>query len=265
MSATPGSDAHDDSAVRAERERRAFDEGVVWQRCHDWHLKAWHIFECPNSLRVERIYADRVREAALGARALELGCADGLDCRELVAAGAAYVRGIDVSERSIARAAGRAVPGKLDFACADAAMPVEGQWDVIFGKAILHHLDWRALLPRLYEVNLRPGGRMVFLEPLGANLLLRAYRRLSRSSHTRDEVPFYASDLRWLRARFPGMEIVPRNYLSLLFGIASSRMFARADNGLMRLADRMDWWLARNVPSLAPRFRQAVFVIRKPS
>ncbi|HEV7161963.1 MAG TPA: class I SAM-dependent methyltransferase [Solirubrobacteraceae bacterium] len=41
--------------------------------------------------------------------------------------------------------------------------PVGERFDVIAGRSILHHLDFRELLPRLFERNLLPGGRMVFM------------------------------------------------------------------------------------------------------
>ena len=264
MSEHPGSLPSEDWRRRAESERNAYNDGTVSHRYREWAMKAPHVFDCPNSLRIRKLYDERIHLAGRGGRALELGCADGGDCLRLLDAGAEYVCGIDVSERNVADANARRVPGKLEFMSTDAMAPIPGTFNVIFGQAILHHLDWRVLLPRLYRNNLLPGGRMVFLEPLGANLILRIYRRISKSAHTLHEIPFYARDLRWLRRTFPGTQIIPRNYLSLVFGILSSRCFPSADNGLMRLCDRVDWWLGQNVRCLVPRFRQAVIEIRKP-
>ena len=243
---------------RSERERRAYDEEHVWERCHAWHMKARHVFECPNSVRVERVYDAWIAEAARGGRALELGCGDGADCWKVLVQGAAFVRGIDLSERFIAEARRREVPGKVVFTLGDVADAVEGTWDVIFGKAILHHVDYRRLLVRLCERHLNPGGRLVFLEPLDGNLLLRLYRSVSREAHTPDEVPLGRRDLDWLRRTFPTLRVLPRNYLSLPLGILSTHLFADADNPLMRFADRVDTWLAAHVPGLTPAFRQAV-------
>ncbi|NJL52516.1 MAG: hypothetical protein HC930_10405 [Hydrococcus sp. SU_1_0] len=58
---------------------------------------------------------------------------------------------------------------------------------MIFGRAILHHLDYQEVLGRLYRDNLNPGGVMIFMEPLGSNLLLRLYWQLAKEAHTPDE------------------------------------------------------------------------------
>jgi hypothetical protein len=119
------------------------------------------------------------------------------------------------------------------------------------------------VLRRLHQDNLAPGGSMIFMEPLGSNLLIRAYSAFARGAHTPDERSFGAGDLRWLRESFPGVEILPVNYLSFPAAVASSLVFRRADNLLLRACDRADTWLARRAAFLAPRFRQAVIVIGK--
>jgi hypothetical protein len=119
------------------------------------------------------------------------------------------------------------------------------------------------VLERLYADNLEPGGVMVFMEPLGSSLLIRLFHALVPSAQTPDEKPFDRGDLRWMRRTFPRLEVLPVNYLSFPLGLLSSLLFARADNALLRAADRADVWLGRSLPFLVPHFRQAIFVIRK--
>ena len=104
---------------------------------------------------------------------------------------------------------------------------------------------------------------MVFMEPLGSNLLIRLFHAVARSAHTPDERPFFRGDLRWLRSSFPRLEVLPVNYLSFPLGLLSSLVFRSGDNAMTRLGDRADRWIAGNVPPLVPQFRQAIFVIRK--
>ena len=155
-------------------------------------------------------------------------------------------------------------PGPYRFFEHDAHLPLPERYDVIFGKAILHHLDYREVLPRLARDNLTPGGRMIFVEPLGENVLMRIYWRLGQRFHTPDERPFRRADLRWLEQTFPGFELIPFNYASLLAGIVSSFVFRRPDNGLMRACDRLDQRLAR-LDWFRPRFRSAIFQIPAPT
>ncbi len=246
---------------RAERERRAYDEEHVFEHSHGWHVRFRHVFESPNTRAQEQVFQDVIRSAAAGGRVLELGCGDGDNAERLLALGARSVVGIDVSETLVARARERQAPGRLEFLCQDAMGPIDGRFDLVVGRAILHHLDYRMLLTRLRAENLAPGGTMVFLEPLGGNPLIRLFHWLAPRAHTPDERSFLAGDLRWLRRSFAGAEIVPFNYLSLPLGLVSSLVLRSADNPLLRLADRCDRWLARRARWLAPQFRQAVVVI----
>ncbi|MCI0545876.1 MAG: methyltransferase domain-containing protein [Candidatus Rokubacteria bacterium] len=248
---------------QAERERRAYDETAMWQRCHDAHMRFRHVFECPNTRRGDRLFTAMLEAAVPGRRVLELGCGDGTMARHMLDRGARHVLAADVSERFLSIARTRTIAGRLEFANLDVAQPIAGEFDVIFGSAILHHLDHRRVLAGLYERNLSPGGRMIFREPLGSNLLLRLWWRLGAGAHTADERPFYAHDLRWLRERFPGFQLSGINYLSLPAAIASSLVLRSADNALLRATDAIDDWLDRHCPWLRPRFRQAVMVIDK--
>jgi len=248
---------------RAEREKAAYDEQGVFERSHGWHVRFKHVFESPNTLRQERAFHAIATDGIAGRRVLEIGCGDGAHAAELSAAGADYVLGIDIAETFIARALERAVPGRLEFRSADASQPLDGRFDVVYGRAILHHLDYRIVLQRLYRENLAAGGVMVFMEPLGSSLLIRLFHALVPSAQTPDEKPFDRGDLRWLRRTFPRLEVLPINYLSFPLGLVSSFLFARPDNALLRLADAVDVWLGRSVPPLVPQFRQAIFVIRK--
>jgi 2-polyprenyl-3-methyl-5-hydroxy-6-metoxy-1,4-benzoquinol methylase len=248
---------------RAEREKAAYDEHGVFEQSHGWHVRFRHVFECPNTARNERLLEQRLRAAVAGGRVLDIGCGDGASSEALLELGAARVLGIDVSETFIAKARRRERPGTLEFVNGDVGAPLEGEFDVICGRAILHHLDYRSVLGRLYDRNLKPGGSMIFVEPLGSNLLIRLFHAVARHAHTPDERSFMRSDLSWFKQRFARLEILPINYLSFPAAILSSLVFRRADNVLTRACDRADVWLARGVPPLVPQFRQAIFVIGK--
>lgn len=235
----------------------------MWEQSDKWHGRFPHVFSCVNTQRHERLYADTIRSAVQGRRVLELGCGDGENAARLLSLGAAYVYGIDVSGALIARAQARAQPGRLEFANKDASQPIGAEFDAIVGRSILHHVDYRPMLRRLFAESLRAGGTMVFMEPLGSNPLLRLYAMLVPRSHTQDERSFMRDDLRWFRATFPGHELHPFNFVSLPAGIVSSWLFRSPDNPLMRVADKVDTWLAGRGLWLDSQFRHAVLVLRK--
>lgn len=223
------------------------------------------MFHSPNTLRYEALYDGLVREGAAGGEVLELGCGDGLNAKKIAALGARRVYGVDVSERFIDIAKRHEIPGKIEFAISDASQPFGGQFDLIVGRSILHHIDYRPVLRRLYRDNLRPGGRMVFMEPLGSNPLIKLYTRVVRRAHTADERSFDDGDLAWLRGEFPGFEAFPYNLVSLYAGIVSSKVFSSPNNALLRLADRIDVWAAARLRRHPAQFRHAVLLIQKPA
>lgn len=249
--------------LRAERERRAYDEDGIWDEAHRWHMRFKHVFHTPNTVRVEGLFDEKVRTSGIGKRCLEIGCSSGVTASKLIEDGAAYVFGVDISEKFLMEAKRKEIKGRMEFAVADIQKPLEGRFDVIFGRGILHHVDYRKTLVRLHRDNLNPGGSMYFVEPLGSNLLMRLYYIIAPRAHTPDERPFFRNDLRWLRENFPGFRLIPMNYASLPLGIVSSFLFRRPDNPLTRLGDRIDTWIAGRIPFLVPNFRAAVFAFTK--
>ena len=61
----------------------------------------------------------------------------------------------------------------------------DGSIDVLFGIAILHHLDLKLVSKEVHRV-LRPGGRAIFQEPVRNSPTLRFVRRL---------IPYHAPDI----------------------------------------------------------------------
>lgn len=247
---------------RAEREKKAYNEDNVWEKNHQWHVRFLHVFQCPNTIRLNTLFFNYIKERALGKKVLDIGCGYGESSQSLFDLGAGYVHGIDISEIFVSEAKKREVPRKLEFSLQNIMEPMDGKYDIIIGQSILHHVDYKDLLKRLGRDNLNPGGFMIFMEPLGSSLMLKLYRTVSKGAHTPDERPFFREDLNWLKENFGKVEIIPVNYFSLPAGILSTYFFKLADNLLLRVCDKIDWWLGQNVKFLIPSFRQAIFIIR---
>lgn len=250
---------------RAQRERAAYDEAAVAQESDRWLRRVIHVAHGPNTMHGERRFEARLRHHAEGGRVLDLGCGAGEMSSKLLAMGADHVLGVDVSESEIARAQQRTVARRLEFSVTDASQGLDGTFDLIYGRSILHHLDYRPLLTRLYERNLAPGGAMVFMEPLGTNLITRAFHRLVKSAHTPDERPLRKDELRWFDATFAGFELLPINYVSYPAAIASSLVLRDPGNRFLRAADRADRLIERRVPRLHAHFRQGILIIPGPA
>jgi 2-polyprenyl-3-methyl-5-hydroxy-6-metoxy-1,4-benzoquinol methylase len=251
------------TSERSKREKMLADETDIYEQWFALRKKYGHIFDSPNSVRAEQTIKNILQQAVPGKRVLEIGCGSGWYTVQLTNFGASYVLGTDISERRIGIAKQSKFSDLRDFMVADLSEPLEGYFDVIVGRAILHHLNYQEVMQRLYSDNLREQGLMLFYEPLGSNWLMRLFRRLSRNAHTLDERAFYRNDLTWMQQTFPEFTLIPVNYLSLPLGVISSFLFKNPNNLMLRIADQVDSLLAHHFPRLHPQFRLGIFVIYK--
>jgi SAM-dependent methyltransferase len=115
-----------------------------------------------------------------GKQVLEYGCGLGHMATLLVRSGA-QVTTFDLSRRSVQVTRDRVALNNrssdidLTVAAGESLPFADERFDVIFGKAILHHLDVEIGAGDLYRV-LRPGGKAVFTEPMGMNPILNFVR-----------------------------------------------------------------------------------------
>lgn len=110
----------------------------------------------------------------------------------------------NISENELARsmAGARQSPGSA-FALLDAHnLPFRaGSFDAVFGGHILHHLDYDRALSEIRRV-LRPGGVLVFVEPMDCNPVGWLVRALTPEERTPDEQPIRPRHLRTFHHHF---------------------------------------------------------------
>jgi ubiquinone/menaquinone biosynthesis C-methylase UbiE len=134
-----------------------------------------------------------------GLRVLEYGCGEGSHSLEFAKRGG-IVTGIDISEVGIQKAAEAAAAAGIEgvehevMDAMDMTFPDE-TFDLVIGEGILHHLDLEKSYSEISRV-LKPGGRAVFMEPLGHNLALIAFRNMTPKLRTADEHPLLRKDLK---------------------------------------------------------------------
>ncbi|GAB4526025.1 MAG: hypothetical protein Tsb0014_05950 [Pleurocapsa sp.] len=159
----------------------------------------------------------QVREKILlsdskNARVLEYGCGTGSYAFELAKSGAESVIGIDISPVAIKIAEQEATNRKVDDKTSFRVMNAENlefdpdSFDLICGSGILHHLDLNLAVNSMTKV-LQSDGKALFLEPLGHNILINLYRRLTPSIRSEDEHPLLAKDLAFFRQHFQQVNI----------------------------------------------------------
>ena len=125
-----------------------------------------------------------------GKTVLDYGCGDGANTLLLARQGA-QVKALDISPEltNIARQrlAANRITGMVEFiigSAHDVPLP-DDSVDVVFGMAILHHLDLESSAREVKRV-LRKGGRAIFREPVSNSKLFRFLRGL---------IPYRAQDV----------------------------------------------------------------------
>jgi SAM-dependent methyltransferase len=202
-----------------------------------------------------------------GKRALDYGCGHGMASVVLARAGAT-VTAFDLSPGYVREARERARVNGVAVECVVAdgeELPFpDAAFDVVWGSAILHHLDLSRAGRELHRV-LRPGGVAVFCEPWGGNPALALARRFlpyPGKDRTPDERPLTRRDLVPLRAIFPTVEVEGFQLLGMvrrLWRAGGSHTRVRCG----RVLDALDARILRAVPALRNWCRYVVVTVRK--
>lgn len=195
-----------------------------------------------------------------GRRTLDLGCGHGMAAVVLARRGA-RVTACDLSPGYLrevqARAAANGVALDL-VSCAGEALPfADASFDLIWGHAVLHHLDLGQAAGQLRRV-LAPGGRAVFCEPWGENRCLAWARRLlpyPGKHRTADEAPLRLPDLTRLRRVFPRVAVTGHQLTAMAARLLPSKPLRR---GLHRLDEQIIF----RFPHLQRYCRYVVLVIQ---
>jgi len=199
-----------------------------------------------------------------GVRLLEFGCGSGF-LTVLLAASGAKVTTFDLSPASVALTRRRCDEnGFHDVVTevADAQDPPfeDASFDVIFGRAILHHLDVDRTAPQI-ERMLVPGGRACFIEPLGTNPLLafvRDHVPYPNKNPVGDDHPFDDDELRaW------GAWAATYRWRELQLFSMLERAFPYSWKVRLPNLGRMDRAIMERVPALRRYARYAVLEMTK--
>lgn len=182
-----------------------------------------------------------------GLRIVDFGCGSGANAVQLANRGA-HVWAVDISEDLVRLAVRRmAVSGRASGAqfvvgsAHDLPFP-DASIDIVFGIAILHHLDLALVSREVWRV-LRPGGRAIFQEPVRNSAALKFVRSLipyRAPDISPFERPLTDEELRGFAAPFSGVRIrafaLPHVLLGQVLPVVKTQIdrLYRSDGALLR-------------------------------
>lgn len=183
-----------------------------------------------------------------GGKVLEYGCADGRAsiARDHFIDQTASFHGIDISDQAIDSARQSAANRQLEK-CSFSVMDAENmtfpdaEFDVVFGSGILHHLDLNRAFSEIARV-LRPGGKAIFSEPLGHNVFLKLFRRMTPRLRTADEHPLLMRDVSLAEKYF---RLVEHRAFGMTTLLAVPLQAPFAESRAMRFCEQADAVLLR--------------------
>lgn len=154
-------------------------------------------------------YNDLVRENAVGVAnvkktVLEYGCGPGSLAMSLAASVGselATLYGIDISSETIKTATAKGSSCKFLVMNAEEMTFPSSSFDLVYGSGILHHLNLSRAFNEISRT-LLPGGRAIFIEPMGHNPIINLYRNRTPEMRTVDEHPLLAQDLQLAKQYF---------------------------------------------------------------
>jgi SAM-dependent methyltransferase len=218
----------------------------------------------------EESYYAQVSKRFAGADILEYGCGPHTFANAAATGGAKSVLGIDISDTAIETSRNRctkvlaAQPELLEKVTfermdAEALTSPNSSFDLVFGTAILHHLDLKRSFSEINRV-LRPGGQAVFLEPLGHNPAINWYRRRTPELRTPDEHPFMQADFDLLNKMFAKVEIEYFHLTALAMVPFAKYPLAVS---VARYLDKLDRLIFKLIPPLRKHAWSCVLILTR--
>jgi SAM-dependent methyltransferase len=203
---------------RQQREKEFWDKRAAVDMHADWQEKPFETWKSARPIRHTAL--DWLGQIA-GKKILM--CGVGSEAAIFARAGA-QVYGFDISETQILATQALARRLNLEDRIEARAMPFEdlqypdSYFDVVFGQAILHHID---LVRGAKELNrvMKPGARATFIEPLGMNPLLEFARRhlpYRGKGRTQDESPLTYPEIELFIKYFAAARYQEFGFLSMV-------------------------------------------------
>ena len=208
-------------------------------------------------------YAYHLLGDVTGLHILDFGCGSGANSVQLANRGA-HVWSLDISEDLIRLArrrmavSGRAEGARFVVGSAHDLPFATGSIDLVFGIAILHHLDLKLVSREVLRV-LKPGGRAIFQEPVRNSPLVKFVRSLipwQAPDVSPFERPLTDGEIHEFAAPFTSVRIRPFSLPHVQLGQVlpivkrATNALYRSDRALLRAAPVLGYYAGIRVIEL---------------
>lgn len=254
----------DELAARVRREQERYDEQSMAAGQAKLGKILHHANNGPSRDRRDRVIYDQARRFVEG-DVLEFGSQawggvfgrDRLQPRRLVCINISQIEldaGAQAAQHQGFRASFKLMDAhRLEFP--------DRSFDFVYGVAILHHLDFKRSIKEIWRV-LRPGGEIMFVEPLRMNPIAQLVRLATPNARTADELP-----LGWRELTLVDRYFETRHHYSDLFTVPAAMIsrfiWRNPANPLTRIADSVDYGLVSMVPRIGLIYRTVTLLGRK--
>lgn len=161
-----------------------------------------------------------LRNKASNSEVLDYGCGVGPSIKKVISFNPKKITGIDISEVSIQKAKNEILKFdsniELKVDNCESTKFENNSFDIVYGLGILHHLEFSKCLDEIFRI-LKPGGSLLFIEPLGTNPLINLYRKFTPKSRSKDEHPLKNKDFIALKKKYKDVKIKYYGFFTLIF------------------------------------------------
>ena len=165
-------------------------------------------------------FFDFLKKNSSNSNILDYGCGIGGSLKRVIEFKPKKVTGIDISDISIQKAKKtiNTINANVDLLVDNCEKTKfnDNTFDIVYGTGILHHLNIEICLHEIHRI-LKPGGKFLFIEPLGTNPLINLYRKLTPKSRSIDEHPLVGKDFDLIKNKFVNCKVKYYGFLTLIF------------------------------------------------